>query len=380
MQRHALSLAEHGCDVDLIGFAGTPLPSAVRSHPRVRVRHLAAFEHSHTLPLLLLALLMLARQAELAFALAVRLLGLGRRRVILVQNPPALPAVVVALAVAPLLGARVIVDWHNLTSAMLRLRLEERPESRLSRLVTALAERTEHVARLATAHFAVSSELADRSGAPAVVVLRDQPPASFRTLSAEERRTVVTQRLGLAADVPLVICPTSWSTDEATELLLEVAAAWSESPLVLLLTGFGEQRARFESLIARLPTTGARVLTGWFEPDDFPFVLASADLGLCLHRSASGVDVPIKLAEMRGCGLPSAVLDYGPAVRESTVVGSLLFSSAADLVALLHRLFAKFPETPELDRLRRDLAAQPNARWEAEWDRTAAPVFERLLA
>ena len=53
-----------------------------------------------------------------------------------------------------------------------------------------------------------------------------------------------------------------------------------------------------------------------------------AELGLCLHRSASGVDLPIKLAEMRGCAVPAVVLDYGDVLRE--VVPEAVFFKTAE--------------------------------------------------
>ncbi|HTO10189.1 MAG TPA: glycosyltransferase [Candidatus Binatia bacterium] len=387
MQYHAEALAAHQVDVDIVACAGSTLHAELRDHPRITC-HLLPPARERAWPRALLLPAAALRAVLQALRLVwVFMVVLRKPDVILVQNPPAVPTLLVAVAAARLRGSRLVIDWHNLAWAVLALGVGARhPIVRLARWY----ERV--LGRRADAHLAVSGalrdELASRWGLRRVTVLRDRPAARFVPLAPaarEEWRRRLADTLGLAGrGSALIVSPTSWTRDEDFDLLLDAVARAealvAERPfpdVLVLLTGRGARRARFEAEAAALPGRRFHVRTLWLEPDDYPRVLAAADLGLCLHRSASGLDLPMKIADMQGAGLPVCALDYGPCLDEMLRHDDtgLRFADAAALARQWVELLAAFPATPWLDRLRARVLAARTVSWRAGWDAEAREVL-----
>ena len=404
MLYHARSLGDTDVEVDLVGYVTHALPRAVAEHPRVHVHELWAPSAGAGVRLPRLAFLVYAlwrglRQTlELSWVLLVRV---PRPAAILVQNPPAIPALLVALVVCRLRAARLIVDWHNFGHAMLGLTLgSDHPVVR----VTTVYERA--VGRQADAHLCVSramrTALAERWGISDAAVLYDRPADVFVPTPEDEREALFRR---LAPDLDprwatrgldrpaLIVSPSSWTLDEDIDVLLTAlvdldrrflsspGAAGARAPrVVVALTGDGPLRAHHRRRIDALALSTVAIRTFWLDAADYPRVVGAADLGVSVHRSASGFDLPMKVADMFGAGVPVCALDYAPCVREQIEDGTtgVLFTSARELATHLERLLGEFPaKTTELDRLRAAVAARERTRWADAWEECARPVLLR---
>ena len=361
---HALAFAGHGEHVDLVGFADSPLQGALERSPDIVLRPVRSFEWLRGKGLFFYPFAAL-RQIALAIQMAwwVRR---TRADVILIQNPPAFPALPVALFASR--RARVVVDWHNVTASMLQQRSGS---NRLVRLVGRLEIR---LARLATAHLAVSNALRTflRERGIEATTLHDVP---LRRSHAEPRRD---------DGWVTIMVPSSWGIDDDFTILEECARSLDSLEGIpgfrFVLTGKG---ARRESQMARfraLDLHHVQIDSEWYAPGEYEAALASADIGLSLHRSTSGLDLPLKVVDMLGCGLPSLVLDYGPALREQVdeASGARFFSNANELTRLLTDLAHGWPDATRLAELRAGTRNAFPRLWDEEWSAIAEPMFRSI--
>ncbi|MFI5365350.1 MAG: glycosyltransferase [Candidatus Binatia bacterium] len=399
MQYHARALVEALATVDLVGYAATEPHRSVRDDPRLTCHFLSpprSARHPETSRLGFLGSALFRVLGQGMKLLWMLLFRIEPPRVILVQNPPAIPTLLVGWIAARARRAKLVIDWHNFGYAMLALKLgRNHPAVGVARWY----ERA--VGRRADAHLCVSqamqSELAHRWGITAVV-LYDRPAAMFAPTAPGVRQPLcerLRETLALPAPHPvLIVSPSSWTLDEDFSVLLDAAVrcddlirrhdAAGSRPfphLLFLLTGQGPLRAHYQQAIQSLTLSKVHLRTLWLSADDYPLVLGAADLGLCLHRSASGVDLPMKVADMFGAGLPVCALDYRPALAERVRhdENGLIFSTAAQLATQLFELFKNFPDdTPILDRLRRNVVETQELQWDAGWKNEALPLFARL--
>jgi beta-1,4-mannosyltransferase len=374
MQRHARAWANHA-DVDLIGLAGSALEPDVDASPRLTVHRLrdgrvtAASRKS--------VRRFVFSSALRAIGLWVRtfraLMALPRPDVILVANPPAVPAFSVCALVARLRGARLVIDWQDLSHRRAAVQVGES-----HRLVRSIARAERRWARRASTHLAASQALADwlqrEYGVRAIVVYDRPGRGAARGAVAASTPEVPS---------PLALCPTSWGADEDFDLLLEalertdrnLARHEKAGQLTVLLTGTGELRSAFEARLSRRQFTRIAVRV---TEEDWHRWLGQAAIGLCLHQSASGLDLPLVLSDLRGAGVPAVVYDYAPVLTEVLTRGheGVTFGEPGELTNLLVAVAnGDSAAGATLAQSRGWLADHPAETWEEQWERTVLPVL-----
>ncbi|XP_048188366.1 chitobiosyldiphosphodolichol beta-mannosyltransferase isoform X3 [Perognathus longimembris pacificus] len=214
---------------------------------------------------------------------------------------------------------------------------------------------------------------------------RSEPSDPATELSAFTKRDV---RSGLVTHLPgrpaLLVSSTSWTEDEDFSILLTALEKFEQQTvrgaslpsLVCVITGKGPLKDYYGHLISRKCFQHIQICTPWLEAEDYPLLLGSADLGVCLHTSSSGLDLPMKVVDMFGCCLPVCAVTF-KCLHELVRHGEngLVFKDAEELATQLQMLFSKFPDsTGKLQQFRENLRGTEQLRWDESWRQTVFPL------
>ena len=255
--------------------------------------------------------------------------------------------------------------------------------------------------RWATAHFTVSDVMTthlkrDMDLQGSIITLHDRPASHFRLIDANERSAFLVglpETAGFADSIrqgntKLVVSSTSWTADEDFSLLLDALCDYSEKAtsthpylpeILVIITGKGPQKEYYLQRISDMEQQGklemVTITTAWLSLPEYARLLASADLGISLHTSSSGVDLPMKVVDMFGAGLPVAGWSKFEAWPELVTEGKngKGFGSVQELVTILVELFGENPK--ELLRLKEGAMQESQRTWDDEWDAVAPRIF-----
>lgn len=314
------------------------------------------------------------------------------------QNPPSIPTLAVALVVSILRNTRLMIDWHNYGWTILAgTKGPTHPFVSISKAYECALGQAAPTANITVTH-AMRREL---QGPPyniesPIVTLHDRPATIFQPLSSPAEQEAFLATLAetklfassiVVGETRLIVSSTSWTPDEDFSLLLDALVSYAGSdaprpPLLAIITGKGPLKAKYEAEIRALEKAGrlphVRILTAWLSLSDYASLLRSADLGVCLHKSSSGVDLPMKVVDMFGSGLPvvayAGYASFGELVKEGT--NGCGFETAEELAGILARLLSTGRDgEDELARLRRGAREESELRWDEEWDRVLGRIF-----
>jgi len=414
MQNHALSLADDGWEVELIGYSESTPRLTVQNHPKITIRALPTPWKLPRSPKLLYVALIIPAAVTRALSLFWALTAGGVKGVLLVQNPPSIPTLLVArLAASFWHGAALAVDWHNYGYTI----METTGAPRLTIAVARFYEKL--VGPWADIHFCVAKsmreDLAANWGIPGALVLYDKAPASFGPTPLDQAKELH-ERLQAAGATKmsdfydeqgrlrperpaLVVSSTSWTPDEDFSMFLDAlvlldaslsgqqggkatAKAPPKKVLQVIITGKGPTQAAFLERVATTPLRHVDITTAWLTAEDYPLLLGAADLGVSLHYSSSGLDLPMKVVDMFGTGLPVCQVQYkciDELVQHDQ--NGFLFQDAKQLSEQLRQLLADFTlKNGVLGVMRANLERFRARKWEQEWLEVAAGALQGAVS
>ncbi|CAK4140935.1 unnamed protein product [Aphanomyces euteiches] len=409
MQYHAVSLSQiPETKVTLVGYEGEKCVPQLLSQPNITLRTFSPVKVSRrSLFVLSGPLKVLIQLCQLFWIL---LFTLGSIDAIMVQNPPTIPTLYVAWLTCKLKGAKFIIDWHNFGYTVLALGIGE---SHAFVKIATVFER--FFGQLADAHFCVTKAMQGwlrENWNITATVLYDKPPEFFKPATVDEqhelftrlneqmpqewvpsggdstlRTTKTKKNLQLRSNRPAVlISSTSWTEDEDFGLLFQalvlldtkIAFDVSFPNVLVVVTGKGPQKEMYLKKIAEMNLNRVRITTMWLEAKDYPVMLGSSDLGICLHTSTSGLDLPMKVLDMFGCQVPVCAVKFNclhELVRHEK--NGMIFQDSVELCDQLYALLEDFPKNSKLAGLRDSLKQVEH--WPENWTRHALPVFQALL-
>lgn len=292
-------------------------------------------------------------------------------------------------------NTRLIIDWHNYGWTILAgTRGNRHPFVRISKLYECVLGRFGSANLTVTHAMKAQLQRAPYSVRGPIVAMHDRPAAIFQPVSDQNTRRSYLKDIEstsdfvdaiMAGDVRLLVSSTSWTPDEDFSILLEALVRYGDLPgrvpLLVVITGRGPQKAMYEARIAKLAAAGRlpeiTIRTAFLPFEDYARLLAAADLGICLHMSSSGVDLPMKVVDMFGAGLPVLAYSGYPSFGELVKVGQngSGFENHDELAEGLDRLLSREVGGKELARLKVGAVKEGSRRWDEEWDDVVKPLL-----
>ena len=173
-------------------------------------------------------------------------------------------------------------------------------------------------------------------------------------------------------DELLLVSSTSWTKDEDFSILLSAIDLYDKSrsskKIRAFITGKGPEKQFYLKKIGEMRERWRKVSvdTVWLDADDYPLLLSLCDLGVCLHYSSSGVDLPMKVVDMFGAGIPVLAINFralGELVKDGE--NGCIFKNEQELYIQLVKLTNN---EDELMKLKRGAEKEKSETWTKEWN------------
>ncbi|KYM76813.1 Chitobiosyldiphosphodolichol beta-mannosyltransferase [Atta colombica] len=394
MQYHAISFAREGFTVDVIGYPGSSPIREISENARIQIHYLRLPpELRNKLPRFFCYIIKVIWQtADLLWLLLRKRLSDS----VITQNPPAIPTIPICWFYCVLTEAQFTIDWHNYAHSIMALSLGE------NHILVRLSKNIEIIFGCrAKNNFCVSKAMKEdleKKWTIQAKVLYDRPTDKFHPITLTEKNEFL-QKLAETYDIYIlprsgfIISSTSWTEDEDFSILLNALQEYENTcengklnlpDLVCVITGKGPLKDFYMAIIDLKKWKHVEIKTPWLKNEEYPKILASADLGVCLHTSSSGLDLPMKVVDMFGCRLPVCAYNFNclsELVKHNE--NSLVFADEKELAEQLKMWFQDFPNNKTQQQLREKFqenmfTSQQNCNdWHSNWKLNVLPYFQK---
>lgn len=278
---------------------------------------------------------------------------------VLIQNPPILPILHIMIIWKYLYSnsTRIIIDWHNLNYSILEMKFSERDrvstkfigkylvkimktyEILLSKWfarlnITVSENMKEFLLNQCYPNFNKMNKLDQMYYDGLYLVLKDRPASQFKPLTDSFRREkfinehfsfifkecIDNDGFDFFKKDKIIISSTSFTKDEDFDILLDAMKLYDlkmEEPdadlpkIFLLVTGKGPEKQKFLRNVENLKFSKRIVIKNyWLSSSDYAKIISVADLAISLHLSSSGIDLPMKILDFFGCGVPTISVNF----------------------------------------------------------------------
>lgn len=395
MTYHAKSFQKLGYHVNLCGYLESNLPPFLSS-PDISIHSIPVIKNRR-LPYLLFAVLKVLTQLIDLSHLFIKLID-ENTRYILVQNPPSLPVLLIIGLIkkywAP--HTQLIIDWHNLNWSILNLKYqnENHPVVKLMKFYEKFCS-----SAFADFNLTVTSALKkylinEFCLTPnRILTVYDRPSEIFRPLDSQDTlKEILDSNKYLFEDLAynqlndrILITSTSFTADEDFGLLIEaltlldkkLSERKAENRILMFVTGKGPLQSEFLNSVNSKIWKNVIIKNVWLPINTYPNILRISDLGISLHYSSSGLDLPMKIVDLFGSGIPVLSLSY-PVISElvKNNVNGLLMENNVDPNEMADKIYnILFTDTQLFVKLKEGALLESQKHWDDEWDAKLSEIF-----
>lgn len=122
MQNHCLSLVQHHYKIDFLGYSGSEPILELSCNPNIKFHYLnqpqSLGNTQNRLIYIMQGIIRVLLQSLKIFSISFTI---PKPRFILIQNPPAIPTLLLFQLTSWVLGVKLIIDWHNFGFSIMAL-------------------------------------------------------------------------------------------------------------------------------------------------------------------------------------------------------------------------------------------------------------------